>query len=115
MMSAMSHPVTLHRTLGERLEKARKINGWNQQDVATRLGISRRSITRYEDDATVPTLAVLIAWAKVCDVPFEWLINDTIPTHGTDTSPVTLGNPAQLDLFPLLIADFVPMPELLAA
>jgi transcriptional regulator with XRE-family HTH domain len=111
----MTNVAALHRTLGERLIKARRIHGWNQTDVAERTGISLRSIARYEADQAEPPLDALRKWATACQVPLSWLIDETIPTHGTDTSPVTLENPDQLDLFPLLIADFVPMPELLAA
>lgn len=82
---------TLKRTLGERLEKARKVNGWDQTDLAQRLGISRRSVTRYETDLKVPSLAVLIAWANVCDVPYSWLIDETFP--GPDIQGY-LGHPA---------------------
>lgn len=84
---------TLKRTLGERLEKARKVNGWDQTDLAQRLGISRRSVTRYETDLKVPSLAVLIAWAKVCDVPYSWLIDETFP------GPDIQGKQWLLDLF----------------
>lgn len=78
ILAHMTNQETLKRTLGERLAKARRINGWSQAEVSAKLGISRRSITRYEDDATVPSLAILIAWANICDVPFEWLSSETI-------------------------------------
>lgn len=67
---------TLQWTLGERLAKARKLHRWNQQDMADRLGIGRRSIVRYEDDQAIPSLAVVIAWAQVTDVPLTWLLNE---------------------------------------
>lgn len=75
---------TLQWTLGERLAKARRRRRWNQQDMADRLGIGRRSIVRYEDDQAIPSLAVVIAWAKVTDVPLEWLLDN--PTASTPDS-----------------------------
>ena len=72
----MTHPDTLKWTLGERLAKARRLRQWSQQELADKLGIGRRSIVRYEDDQAVPSMAILIAWATVTDVPLQWL-NDT--------------------------------------
>jgi len=91
ILTYMTNQETLKRTLGERLAKARRINGWSQAQVSAKLGISRRSITRYEDDATVPSTAILIAWANICDVPFEWLSSETVT--GTDLQGY-LGHPA---------------------
>lgn len=72
----MATQETLKRTLGERLEKARKVNGWTQTELAERLGKSKRTVVRYESDAAVPSLPLLIKWAEVCDVPLMWLIDD---------------------------------------
>lgn len=88
-MLGMTNMITW--TLGERLAKARRRQKWTQTELAARLGIGRRSISRYEDDLAVPSTAVLIAWAQVCDVPYGWL------TDSPDTDPVTqgyLGHPA---------------------
>jgi transcriptional regulator with XRE-family HTH domain len=68
-------------TLGERLAKARRMKGWNQTELATSLGIGRRSISRYEDDIARPSRAVLIAWAEVTDVPLTWLEGDASVTR----------------------------------
>ena len=73
-MSSMNIPNTLpSTTLGSRLSKARKINGWNQTQMAAKLCAGRRSISRYEDDWQVPSHAIIIAWASLCDVPLDWL------------------------------------------
>ena len=60
-------------TFGERLAKARRLAGMTQTEMADRLGIGRRSLTRYEDDTMTPNRAICIAWSVVTDVPTEWL------------------------------------------
>ena len=76
-MAHMNRQETLKRTLGERMVKARRIHSWVQADMAVKLGVSRRQITRWEDDQATPSTAILIAWASVCDVPFEWLAEES--------------------------------------
>jgi transcriptional regulator with XRE-family HTH domain len=72
----MTHQEVLKRTLGERLEKARKVNGWTQTELADRLGKSKRTVVRYETDAAIPSLPLLIKWADECAVPLTWLIDE---------------------------------------
>ena len=72
----MANQETLKRTLAERLEKARRIKGWNQQELADRLSRSKRSIVRYENGEAMPTLPLLIKWAAVCEVPVTWLVDE---------------------------------------
>lgn len=79
----------LTQTFGERLAKARRLADLTQAEMADRLGIGRRSISRYEDDMIAPNRAVCIAWSVVTDVPVDWLLGnnegegDTVSvTHG---------------------------------
>lgn len=98
----MTNPITLKRTLGERLAKSRRVNAWSQQDMADKLGIGRRSIIRYEDDQSIPSIAVLIAWANVCDVPYTWLIDETYTEtdlQGYLWHPSVRGRNPQVDAF----------------
>lgn len=73
--AAMRSTTELASTPGERLAKARRLAGLTQSDLADELGIGRRSIARYEDDAdpAEPSKGILIAWAVVTDVPLHWL------------------------------------------
>lgn len=51
-------------------------SGLQQAEMAARLGVSRRSITRLESDLARPKPAILIAWAHVTNVHLEWLDGD---------------------------------------
>ena len=89
---------TLEWTLGDRLAKARRRNGWSQADLAERLGIGRRSISRYEEDHARPSRAVLIAWAQVTDTPLAWLEGGDVSVPKSDH----LGEPSRQRLSDLL-------------
>lgn len=60
-------------TLGQRLKQARDYAKLSQTDLATQLGISRYTVANYENGATVPERAKIIAWALICGVDLEWL------------------------------------------
>lgn len=56
-----------------RLKRARHRMGWDQADIALRLGIHPRTVANYETGHTEPKLALLLAWAQVTNVPIDWL------------------------------------------
>jgi transcriptional regulator with XRE-family HTH domain len=74
----------LARTPGERFLKARRVAGLDQTDMAEQLGIGRRTITRIENDETMPKRGLAMAWAQVTGVPLEWL-----ETGGTEDIPLS--------------------------
>lgn len=62
-------------TLGDRLRKARTRVKANQDDIASKLRISTRSIANYESDTTQPSYLVVKEWAEVTGVDLNWLMN----------------------------------------
>lgn len=63
-------------TLGDALAKGRRLRHMTQQELAIALGISRRSVSRYEEDQQIPSRAVRMAWAMVCGVPYDWFATE---------------------------------------
>ncbi len=61
-------------TLGERLRKARKRRGMSQMDVFDALGISNKSLSRYEKDVSAPSPEVLMKLSRLYDVSSEYLL-----------------------------------------
>ena len=59
--------------LSDRLTKAREIAGIAVGDFAKRLGVSRTTISNYEHGRTVPSRAVLLAYATVTGVSLDWI------------------------------------------
>ena len=79
----------LEMTYGERFMKARRLNGWTQQQLAERLGLDRKTVLGIEADKRRPKKSVVIAWSVVTGVPLEWLETGTITA--TDTETITGG------------------------
>lgn len=64
-------------TLGERLRKARKRKGLSQMDVFDALGISNKSLSRYEKDTSAPSPEVLKKLSRLYDVSSEYILGVT--------------------------------------
>lgn len=67
--------------LQDRLRRAREFADLHQADLALEIGISRRSLGKYEAGEVVPRTHVLMAWALRCGVPYAWL------TEGAGSTP----------------------------
>lgn len=68
--------------MADRLRKARTDVGLSQQDMCDRIGISRKTVTNYENGDTRPLRAILNAWAEVTGTYVEWLEHGTRPFPG---------------------------------
>lgn len=56
-----------------RLKHLREIGGLNQLDVANRIGSTKSTISRYENNLMTPTLDVAVNLAKTFGVTLDWL------------------------------------------
>ena len=68
----------------DRLRKAREIAGISQEEMAAAIGISRRSLSRYENHGGVPRSATLL-YSLRSGVPIEWI--------ETGHAPESVGEP----------------------
>ena len=59
-------------TLGERLTKAREHAGISIDEMATRLGVSSKTIRNYENEAVRITRSTAIAYSAETLVPLTW-------------------------------------------
>lgn len=64
-------------TLGERLRSARKRKGLSQVDVFEAVGISNKSLSRYEKDDNMPSPEAISRLARLYDVSSEYLLGLT--------------------------------------
>lgn len=60
-------------TLTERLSLARQRAGVSRETIATKLGVSTRTVTRYEKGATPAPFEAVVVWSDLTHVPLEWL------------------------------------------
>lgn len=60
----------------EKLIKLRKTNGYTQENLAERLGVSRQAVARWEAGETTPDMAMLLGLCEVFSVSADYLIHD---------------------------------------
>lgn len=65
--------------LADRLEKARRVAGLSQLQLAEAIDISRRSVGLYECGHLEPKRHVILAWALVTGVSGHWLLTGRQP------------------------------------
>jgi DNA-binding XRE family transcriptional regulator len=58
----------------DRLRELRKANGWSQQDVARRAGLSGTTVCFYETGRTEPKMTALVQLARAFDISIDQLI-----------------------------------------
>ena len=72
-------------TLGERLKKARKRKGLSQIDVFDAVGISNKSLSRYENNSSTPSPDVLMKLTRLYDVSGEYILGvSAVMGHSAD-------------------------------
>lgn len=62
--------------LAEKIIMLRKKNGWSQEDLAMKLGISRQSVSKWESTASIPDLDKLIKLSEIFGVSTDYLLKD---------------------------------------
>ena len=72
-------------TLADGLRKSREAAGYSQGALAAHIGISRASISNYENGIHTPNRPTLLAWAMACGVSLEWL--DELPRLDSNQEP----------------------------
>ena len=54
--------------LADKIMDLRKRNGWSQEELAEKLGVSRQSISKYEGAQSVPDLDKLLKLSEIFGV-----------------------------------------------
>lgn len=63
--------------LGERIKQLREEKGYQQKDVAEKLGITKQALSNYENGTREPNLLTVIEIADLFDVSVEYLLGLT--------------------------------------
>ncbi len=72
-------------TLGERILNKRKEKGMSQEELGSKLEVSRQTVYKWETDQAIPELNKLIALAGIFDVKVGWLIAEETDEKKEDT------------------------------
>lgn len=59
-------------TLGDKLAKARRVAGLDQDDMSAAVGVSRALVSKWERDCSQPRVGQLVKWADTTGFPVDW-------------------------------------------
>ena len=62
--------------LADKITEERKKNGWSQEELAERLGVSRQAVSKWESAGSVPDLQKVIQLANLFGVSTDYLLKD---------------------------------------
>ena len=64
--------------LAEKIINLRKKNGWSQEELAEKLGVTRQSISKYEGAQSIPDLDKILKLSEIFGVTTDYLIKDEL-------------------------------------
>lgn len=62
--------------LADKIMEERKKNGWSQEELADKLGVSRQAVSKWESAGSVPDLQKVIQLANLFGVSTDYLLRD---------------------------------------
>lgn len=71
--------------LADKIIEERKKNGWTQEDLAQKLGVSRQSVSKWESAGAIPDLKKIIQLADLFGVSTDYLLKDEVEKENTET------------------------------
>ena len=64
--------------LADKIIEERKKNGWSQEELANKLGVSRRAVSKWESAGSIPDLQRILQMSELFDVTTDYLLKDEI-------------------------------------
>lgn len=64
--------------LADKIMENRKKNGWSQEELAERLGVSRQSVSKWESAQAVPDMKRIVQLSELFGVSTDYLLKDQI-------------------------------------
>lgn len=64
--------------LADKIIENRKKNGWSQEELAEKLGVSRQSVSKWEGAQAVPDMKKILQLAELFNVSTDYLLRDDI-------------------------------------
>ena len=72
--------------LGDKITKLRKQNGWSQEELAEKLGISRQSVSKWESGQSIPDIDKIIRMSGLFGISTDYLLKDELEEISPETS-----------------------------
>lgn len=67
--------------LADKIITLRKKNGWSQEELAERVGVSRQAISKWESAQSVPDLDKILRMSEIFGVTTDFLLKDEMETE----------------------------------
>ncbi len=64
----------MNETIGNRIQKIRKEKGMTQEDLAAKLGVSSQAVSKWENDASYPDIALLPQLCRILGITTDELL-----------------------------------------
>ncbi len=64
--------------LADKIIEERKKNGWSQEELAEKLGVSRQAVSRWESSGSIPDLQRIIRLAELFGVSTDYLLREDL-------------------------------------
>lgn len=71
--------------LADKIIDLRKKNGWSQEELASQLGVSRQSVSKWESGQSIPDLDRILKMSDIFGVSTDYLLKDDVDP--ADTPP----------------------------
>lgn len=73
--------------LADKIIELRKKNGWSQEELADKLGVSRQSVSKWESAQAVPDMNRIIKMSEIFGVSTDFLLKDNLELPVTAAEP----------------------------
>lgn len=78
--------------LADKIIDLRKKNGWSQEELAEKLGVSRQAVSKWEGAQSMPDMGRIVKMSELFDVSTDYLLKDDRPAvPGGDRYPSDIG------------------------
>lgn len=77
--------------LADKIIDLRKKNGWSQEELAEKLGVSRQSISKWEGAQSVPDMNRILAMSDLFGVSTDYLLKDSLEASQSEEIPTDKG------------------------
>ena len=62
--------------LADKIIELRKKNGWSQEELAEKLGVSRQAVSKWEGAQSVPDIQRILEMSRLFGVSTDYLLKD---------------------------------------
>lgn len=73
-------------TTAEKIIKLRKRQGWSQEELADKMGVSRQAVSKWESGQALPDLEKLLQLSALFEVSTDYLLKESVEEEAEDTA-----------------------------